>query len=169
MAPGRGILAADESTGTIKKRFDAIGVESTADNRRDYREMLFRSTRGDVETHLRRHPLRRDHPPERQGRHAAGQADRASRLAARHQGRQGHQAAAALPWRDDHRRARRARASGWRNTASSAPASPNGAPSSISATASRATTASRPTPMRWRATPRFARRTTSCRSSSRKC
>ena len=44
VAPGRGILAADESTGTIKKRFDALGVESTTDNRRDYREMLFRST-----------------------------------------------------------------------------------------------------------------------------
>ncbi len=43
-APGRGILAADESTGTIKKRFDAIGVPSTADSRRDYREMLFRTT-----------------------------------------------------------------------------------------------------------------------------
>src|SRR6476619_2647832 len=43
VAPGRGILAADESTGTIKKRFDAIGVESTEDNRRDYREMLFRA------------------------------------------------------------------------------------------------------------------------------
>jgi fructose-bisphosphate aldolase, class I len=42
-APGRGILAADESTGTIGKRFDAIGVPSTPDNRRDYREMLFRS------------------------------------------------------------------------------------------------------------------------------
>jgi fructose-bisphosphate aldolase, class I len=42
-APGRGILAADESTGTIGKRFDAIGVLSTPDNRRDYREMLFRS------------------------------------------------------------------------------------------------------------------------------
>jgi len=42
-APGKGILAADESSGTIKKRFDAIGVESTADSRRDYREMLFRS------------------------------------------------------------------------------------------------------------------------------
>jgi fructose-bisphosphate aldolase class I len=46
VAPGRGILAADESTGTIKKRFDAIGVESTEDNRRDYREMLFRSAEG---------------------------------------------------------------------------------------------------------------------------
>ena len=44
VAPGRGILAADESTGTIKKRFDAIGVESTADHRRDYRELMFRST-----------------------------------------------------------------------------------------------------------------------------
>jgi len=44
VAPGRGILAADESSGTIKKRFDTINTESTADNRRDYREMLFRST-----------------------------------------------------------------------------------------------------------------------------
>jgi fructose-bisphosphate aldolase, class I len=46
VAPGRGILAADESTGTIKKRFDAIGVESNEDNRRDYRELLFRSAQG---------------------------------------------------------------------------------------------------------------------------
>ncbi|HXI87862.1 MAG TPA: class I fructose-bisphosphate aldolase [Parvularculaceae bacterium] len=44
VAPGKGILAADESSGTIKKRFDAIGVASTEDNRRDYRELLFRST-----------------------------------------------------------------------------------------------------------------------------
>src|SRR5215831_6996668 len=44
VAPGRGLLAADESSGTIKKRFDAIGVDSTADNRRDYRELLFRSS-----------------------------------------------------------------------------------------------------------------------------
>src|SRR5436305_5223077 len=42
--PGRGILAADESSGTIKKRFDAIGVESSEENRRDYRELLFRSS-----------------------------------------------------------------------------------------------------------------------------
>jgi fructose-bisphosphate aldolase class I len=46
VAPGKGILAADESSGTIKKRFDAIGVESTEDNRRDYREMLFRASEG---------------------------------------------------------------------------------------------------------------------------
>jgi fructose-bisphosphate aldolase, class I len=44
VAPGRGLLAADESSGTIKKRFDTIGTESTPDTRRDYREMLFRST-----------------------------------------------------------------------------------------------------------------------------
>src|SRR5690349_23845585 len=43
VAPGRGLLAADESSGTIKKRFDAIGVDSTAISRRDYRELLFRS------------------------------------------------------------------------------------------------------------------------------
>jgi fructose-bisphosphate aldolase, class I len=41
--PGKGILAADESTTTIKKRFDAIGVENTEANRRAYREMLFRT------------------------------------------------------------------------------------------------------------------------------
>jgi fructose-bisphosphate aldolase class I len=46
VTPGKGILAADESTGTIKKRFDAIGVESTENNRRDYRELLFRSAEG---------------------------------------------------------------------------------------------------------------------------
>jgi fructose-bisphosphate aldolase class I len=41
VGPGRGILAADESTGTIKKRFDAIELESTEENRWRYREMLF--------------------------------------------------------------------------------------------------------------------------------
>ena len=44
VARGRGILAADESTGTIGKRFESIGVQSTPDTRRDYREMLFRTT-----------------------------------------------------------------------------------------------------------------------------
>lgn len=41
VAPGKGILAADESTGTIKKRFDKVGVESTPETRRAYRELLF--------------------------------------------------------------------------------------------------------------------------------
>ncbi len=44
VADGKGLLAADESTGTIKKRFDAIGVESTPENRRDYRELMLRTT-----------------------------------------------------------------------------------------------------------------------------
>ena len=44
VAPGKGILAADESSGTIQKRFDAIGVDSNETNRRDYREFLFRTT-----------------------------------------------------------------------------------------------------------------------------
>lgn len=43
VADGKGLLAADESTGTIKKRFDSINLESTETARRDYREMLFRS------------------------------------------------------------------------------------------------------------------------------
>ncbi len=69
VAPGKGILAADESTGTIQKRFDKIGVKNTEDNRRDYREMLFRT-----DTAMKEHIsgvilYRRDHPPEGQGRH----------------------------------------------------------------------------------------------------
>jgi fructose-bisphosphate aldolase class I len=44
VSDGKGILAADESNPTCGKRFDSIGVESTENNRRDYREMLFRSS-----------------------------------------------------------------------------------------------------------------------------
>jgi fructose-bisphosphate aldolase, class I len=50
VAPGKGILAADESSGTIKKRFDTINVESTEENRRAYRELLF--TASGVEEHI---------------------------------------------------------------------------------------------------------------------
>ena len=50
VAEGKGILAADESGGTIKKRFDSIQVESTEANRRDYRELLF--TTPDVGDHI---------------------------------------------------------------------------------------------------------------------
>ena len=41
VADGKGILAADESDGTIKKRFDSIGIESTEEHRRAYRDLLF--------------------------------------------------------------------------------------------------------------------------------
>lgn len=44
VANGKGILAADESNASIKKRFDAINTECTEDNRRDYRELMFRTT-----------------------------------------------------------------------------------------------------------------------------
>src|SRR3954463_15421329 len=50
VADGKGILAADESTGTIKKRFDSIGVESTEEMRRAYRQMLF--TTPDLGEHI---------------------------------------------------------------------------------------------------------------------
>jgi fructose-bisphosphate aldolase class I len=43
VADGKGILAADESTGTIKKRFDSVGADCTEENRRNYREMMFRA------------------------------------------------------------------------------------------------------------------------------
>ncbi len=48
VAPAKGILAADESGSTIKRRFDSINVESTENSRRDYREMLFRADGGEA-------------------------------------------------------------------------------------------------------------------------
>lgn len=50
MAPGKGLLAADESTGTIKKRLDSINVESTEETRRTYRDLLF--TTAGAEDHI---------------------------------------------------------------------------------------------------------------------
>ena len=101
VAPGRGILAADESGGTIKKRFDAIGVEIE----RGYAPRLSRAAvplqRDGLR--LRRYPLRRNHQAEGQGRHTARQAHRAGRRAARHQSGQGHQAVAVLSKRNHHR------------------------------------------------------------------
>ena len=169
VAPGKGILAADESTGTIKKRFDSI-------KRREHRRHPPRLPRDDVplhrgheEPHLRRDPLRRDPPPEGQGRHAAGQGHRGRRRAARHQGRRRHQAAALLPRRGDHRGPRR-------------PARPHQGlrrpRRQVRQVARRhrhrpgtcpPTTASTPTPRRWRATRRCAWRAGWCRSSSPRC
>ena len=69
VAPGKGILAADESTGTIEQALQSINVENTEENRRAYREMLF-TTPGVGRVHQRRDPLRRDAAPEDGGRHA---------------------------------------------------------------------------------------------------
>ena len=62
VAPGKGILAADESTPTIKKRFDTIDTESTEENRRTYREMLF-TTPDCSGLHRWRYFVRRDSAP----------------------------------------------------------------------------------------------------------
>ena len=62
VAPGKGILAADESGGTIKKRFDSIGLESTEDRRRAYREMLFTTAGSGCDPG---HQGRQGHPPAR--------------------------------------------------------------------------------------------------------
>ena len=93
VAPGRGILAADESTGTITRRLASIGVESTEDSRRAWRQLLFsaqgageyisgvilydetlRQSRG-RRAHVRRPPQKPGHHPRHQGgpwREAAG-------------------------------------------------------------------------------------------------
>ena len=57
VAPGKGILAADESSGTIKKRFDAIGVGIDRGQSPRLSRADVPLDRSDVETHLRRHPL----------------------------------------------------------------------------------------------------------------
>ena len=127
VADGKGILAADESTGTIEKRFDAIGVESTEENRRAYRDMLF-TTPELRALRQRRHPLRRDDPPDRRptarrSRSCCAQGDHS-----RDQGRHGREAARVRAGREDDRGPRRPPRAPARSTASSAPASPSGAP-----------------------------------------
>ncbi len=168
VAEGKGILAADESDGTIKKRFDTIGLESTEENRRALPQPALHDARRRG-VHQRRHPLRRDDPPERGRRHAVPGA---ARLEGRHpgdQGRPGREAARARRGRDGHRGARRAARSGSRSTASSARASRSGARRTRSRDTCRASTASGRTRTRSPATPRSARRPGSSRSSSPRC
>ena len=117
-APGKGILAADESSGTIKKRFDAIGVESTEDTRRAYRETAVHDA-GPRRVHQRRDPLRRDDAPADRRRDAVRRGAAAAGHRPGDQGRQGRQGAgAAIPARRSPR-ASTACASGWPSTASS--------------------------------------------------
>ena len=78
VADGKGILAADESVATLTKRFDALGIQSTEQSRRAYREMLF-TTHGRGRVHQRRHPVRRDHPSEELRRDAARRGARRAR------------------------------------------------------------------------------------------
>ena len=126
VAPGKGILAADESSGTIKKRFDAIGVESTEDSRRDYREMLFRSAEG--MKHISGVILY-DETIWQKAKDGTPLVELIKKAGAhpRHQGRRRHQAAAVLPGRTRHRSASTNSPTGCRNITSRARASPNGA------------------------------------------
>ena len=126
VAPGKGILAADESTGTIKKRFDAIGTENTEDNRRDYREMLFRSTEA-MKNHISGVILYDETIWQKgQRRHAAGRDHQEGRRHPRHQGRRRHQAAAVLRPAKSSPSASTSSPTGCRNITSRARASPNG-------------------------------------------
>ena len=156
MAPGKGVLAADESAATAKKRFDAIGVECTEDNRRDYRELLFRSKgmaniSGVILFDETIRQKAKDGTPLVKVIEAAGTLP----------GIKVDKGVKPLPFcdgRGDHRRSRRTCASGSPNiVALGARSSPNGARSSISAPRSRATAASTPTRMRSPATRRSAR------------
>ena len=168
VAQGKGILAADESTGTIKKRFDGIKLESTEEARRTYREMLF--TAPGVAEYISgvilydetiRQKTKDGMPfPEylAEARHHPG-----------HQGRHGRQAARRLSRARRSPKVSTACASGSPSTTSSARASPSGARSSTSAPAFRRSSRSTRMRMRSRATRRCARKRTSCRSSSPKC
>ena len=127
VAPGKGILAADESSGTIKKRFDAINIECTEDNRRDYREMMFRSTEA-MKKHISGVILY-DETIWQKAKDGTPLVDIIKKAGShsRHQGRRGHQAPARLPGRVDHHRSRQARRPAARNITSRARASRNGA------------------------------------------
>ena len=168
VAEGKGILAADESDGTIKKRFDSIGVESTEENRRALpRPALHDAGRRGV--HQRRDPLRRDDPPDGRRRDAVPGAARLEGHHPRDQGRQGREAARARRGRDDHRGARRA-ARAARGVPRARRALREVARDVLDRrTPCRASTASGRTRTRSPATPRSARRPGSSRSSSPRC
>ena len=93
VAPGKGILAADESTGSIEKRFDSIKIPNTEDNRRDYREMLF-SSRDAVRNMSQASSSSMKPSARTPERHAPCRSHHWRRRHARHQGRQGSKAAA---------------------------------------------------------------------------
>ena len=158
VAPAKGILAADESTGTIGKRFDSIGVDSTEETRRRYRQLLF--TTPGLGEHIsgvilfdetirqadrRRHAVRE--VLERAGRDP------------RDQGGHRRQAARGLPRRDRHRGARRVAGAPRRVSRRWAHDSRSGAPRSSSATGCPPRSPShRERATRWPATPPSARR-----------
>ena len=126
VASGKGILAADESNGTITKRFDKIGIASTEESRRDYREMLFRAS--EAMSNYVSGVILYDETIRQKAKDGTTLVEviKASGALPGHQGRHRRQAPRPSARRDDHRGPRRPRASASRNTTTSAPASPNG-------------------------------------------
>ena len=126
VAKGQGILAADESTGTMTKRLEGVGVESNEENRRTFRELLVTHA-GRGREDQRRDPLRRDDQAEDRGRQAVpGDAERGGDTS-RHQGRHRRQAAGAARTVSRSPRASTACASASRSTGNSARSSRSGA------------------------------------------
>ena len=126
VAPGKGILAADESSGTIKKRFDSIGVESTEENRRAYRDLLF-TTEG-AEDFISGVILYDETIRQSDGRrHAVPEAAREQGRHPRDQGRHGREGRSRTRPARRSRRASTACASGSPSTTSSARGSRSGA------------------------------------------
>ena len=168
VAPGKGILAADESTGSITKRLESINTPSTPENRRDYREMLF-SRQGGDEGNISGVILF-DETLRQKARNGTPLVDliKAAGAVPGIKLDTGAKPLALRPAKPSPK-ASTACASASRNMPASAPNSPNGAPSSTSGKAFRPTTPSTPMPMRWPAMPPSARKAASCRSSSRKC
>ena len=168
VAEGKGILAADESDGTIKKRFDSIGVESTEENRRAYRELLF-TTPGAEEyisgVILFDETIRQraaDGTPFPELLKAKGiipgiKVDKGAKPLAHAEGETITEGLDGLRERLEEYHGLGARFAKWR------------ARPTRSATGCRASTACGRTRTRSPATPRCARRRASCRSSSRRC
>ena len=168
VAFGRGILAADESHPTIAKRFAALGVENTAENRRRLPADALHHAGGSG-VHQRRHPVRRDHPADGRRRHAARGCPRQARDHSGHQGRQGDEAAGRQRRGADHRGPGRAPRAAGRVPRPGRPLRQVARGHHDRVRHARPRAASTPTPMLSPATPPSARRQGSSRSSSPRC
>jgi hypothetical protein len=167
VACGKGILAADESTGTIAKRFKSVGVASTEENRARHRELLITS-KGRECIHQRGDSVRRDDPPAGHRRHAFSELLGRQDVIPGIMVNKGTVDMAGFPARSSPR-AWTACGKGSPSTTSWARGSPSGARSSPSATASQPTPASTPTPRRSPGSPRCRRSRDWFRSSSQRC
>lgn len=166
VAPGKGIIAIDESTSTIAKRFASVGIENIEENRRAYRELLLTTPKlsdyisGAILFDETIRQKTKDGVPFAEYMTAHGiipgiKVDKGAQPLA---GMPGELVTEGLD----------GCAHVWRSTTRWARVSPSGVRSSTSAKTSRPAPASRPIRMRWRVTPRCARNRAWCRWSSRK-